>query len=100
MPLAFYSLAVVAAPEAAPAPKPYKKSAAEIMGNVETFKSEKAYQLSWTRFEEFRESNAEHIEDDYIEYMHFLKEERKYKGSTLWSTYSMLNCMHQVSTLI
>ena len=74
-----------------------KKPAAQILENVGTLKSEKQYQLSWKKFEEFRENNAEPTEEDYIEYMYFLKEELGFKASTLWSTYSMLNSIHQVS---
>ena len=69
--------------------------------NVAPFKTAKQYDLAWRRFEEFRGNQDEPTEEDYIEYMHHLREGggpsgEGYKYSTLWSLYSMLNNTHQV----
>jgi hypothetical protein len=35
------------------------------------------------------------VEEDYIRYLHFLKTEKRFKASSLWSVYSRLNNCHQ-----
>ena len=60
-------------------------------------KSVKLYLRSWNLFTKKMELNNDTIpcEEDYLRYFHFLRHEKKLKGSTLWSIYSRLNGVHQ-----
>ena len=77
--------------------QPWKdRTAAEILADIAPTKSGRAYQKAWDEFEEFRSGTGEATEDDFIRYMNYLREAKKYQSSTLWSSFSRLNNCYQV----
>ncbi len=71
-------------------------------------KSKAIYEKAWNDFNKFLASEmssailqddgltkTEPGEDDYIRYFHYLKKNKEFKASSLWSTYSHLNNVHR-----
>ena len=96
-------------PELQPATEksgPGRKTADQIMAEAQPMKSAKFYAVAWDKFMQYREEVNESVpwdeptENDYITYFHFLKEEMQYKSSSLWTTFSKLNSVHQVCILL
>ena len=81
--------------------EPARKTVDQIMSEANPMKSAKFYEVCWDKFSEWRAEtygaaiNAP-TEQEYITYFHHLKEVKKYQSSTLWSTFSKLNSVHQV----
>ena len=53
------------------------------------------------RIRESREENRQNIpwtEDDFIRFFHYMRESRRYKASSMWTTYSRLNNSFQSLT--
>ena len=71
------------------------KSADEIMDKAAPLKSAFRYDQEWQKFEEFRGNSDEPEEADYLKYFNYLHEGMKFKASTLWKMYGMLNSNHQ-----
>ena len=71
------------------------KSADEIMNNIAPLKSAHEYDLAWAKFEAFRNNAEEPHEADYLKYFDYLHDGKKFKASTLWKNYGMLNNVHQ-----
>ena len=68
-----------------------KKSAGEIMNNLKPMKTGHLYDVAWDKFCQFRDSTAEPNEDQFIQYLSYLRDGCKFKSSTLWNTYAKLN---------
>ena len=58
--------------------------------------SKEAYNKAWNEFMKFvRKENTRPHEEDYLQYFDNLNNEKKLKASTIWTTYSKLNAIHQ-----
>jgi len=69
-----------------------KRSAKVILDNLVPIKSSKRYEGCWNKFIEYTGSVPETlIEDVFIQYFDYLRKEKQFASSTLWSEYSMLN---------
>jgi len=69
-----------------------KRSAREILEQANPINSTKRYDYHWKQFCNFcKLSEGKPNEEDFLQYFDFLKNERQYASSTLWSIYSMLN---------
>ena len=69
-----------------------KRSAKDILEKLNPIKSSKRYEDSWSKFIEYTGSVPEKlIEDVFIQYFDYLRKEKQFASSTLWSEYSMLN---------
>ena len=80
-----------------------EKSVDKILDAVGPKVSGRAYNIAWQKFEIFRRTLKEATnplappeEADYLKYLDYLRETRKYASSSLWSTFSKLNNVHQV----
>ncbi len=69
-----------------------------ILGNLVPAKSKLSYDKAWTLFKEHCQLQPGELpkEEHVMGYFDFLHREKKYKSSTLWSTFSMLNHCHQL----
>ena len=73
------------------------KSAEDIMTSAMPLKSNKKYDVTWNQFCAYTNFIcSEPTDEAFLQYFHFLKNERKLASSTLWSTYSMLNHKFQL----
>lgn len=72
-----------------------KRSASTIMEELNPVKSAKRYETTWLQFAEFCGSNERPLEDHFIRYFDYLRREKSFQCSTLWSIYSMLNHKYQ-----
>ena len=74
-------------------------NAKEIMEKLNPIKSSKRYEESWDKFLQFNGNVPPEmiIEENLIEYFDYLRNEKHFASSTLWSQYSMLN--HKVQIL-
>ena len=72
-----------------------RRAVEDILGETIPKKSKKLYTKRWEDFKIYLQSDAEPTEDDYLQYMDWLKKEKKYQASTIWTIYSMLNSAHQ-----
>ena len=69
-----------------------KRSAREILEQANPINSTKRYDYHWKQFCDFcKLSEGKPNEEDFLQYFDFLKNEKNYAASTLWSIYSMLN---------
>ena len=57
--------------------------------------SKETYNKKWVEFKNFIGEKPTPEEADYIQYFDNLHTEKKFKASTIWCTYSMLNAVHQ-----
>ncbi len=59
-------------------------------------KSIERYKTSWKLFRSHMKLSDDVIpnEEVYLRYFYYLRKEKKFKGSTLWSIYSRLNACH------
>ena len=79
-------------------PKPnqwVRKSTEEIMNGAAPLKSAYRYDQEWHKFEEFRGNSDEPGEEEYLQYFDYMHESKKFKASTLWKMYGILNSNHQ-----
>ena len=74
-----------------------KRDASEILGDTLPELSKAQYRKRWSDFETFLGGERKPIEDDYLQYFDHLHNEKKQKASTIWTTYSMLNSIHQLN---
>ena len=89
-----------------------RKTVDQIIAEANPMKSAKFYEVAWEKFTEWRAETSsvplgrdrfysiEPTEEEYIGYFHFLKVDKEYQSSSLWSTFSKLNSVHQVCILI
>ena len=81
------------------------KRASDILASGAPMKSKHLYEKTWNDFLEFinpdgatgkKGISEEPQEGDYVKFLHYLREGRKLKCSTIWSIFSRLNNTHQV----
>lgn len=76
-----------------------KRSAEEIMNDINPMNSVKRYDNSWSLFVSYVNlGDRRPSEDEFIQYFHYLKNDRKLAASTIWSHYSMINHKYQTQT--
>ena len=72
-----------------------KRKIDEILNDTLPGPSRDLYNKKWQEFKHFVGEKSKPEEGDYLQYFDHLHTEKKFKASTLWSTYSMLNSIHQ-----
>ena len=72
-----------------------KRKIEEIMDDILPGSSRDLYNKKWEEFKRFVGEKTKTDEGDYLQYFDHLHTGKKFKASTLWSTYSMLNSIHQ-----
>ena len=72
-----------------------KRKIDEILNESLPEASKELYQKKWLQFMEFMGEFRQPMETDYLQYFDYLHNEKKQKASTIWSTYSSLNSIHQ-----
>ena len=81
-----------------------EKTAAEILDAMAPQKSSAAYEKAWIDFTDYRKGRdnieEEPKEDIYVRYFDFLKNEKGFVASTMWTKFSLLNNCHQVSSYV
>ena len=74
-----------------------KRQVDEILKDTLPKPSKVAYNKAWNDFMKFvGKENTRPREEDYLHYFDQLNNEKKLKASTIWSTYSKLNAIHQM----
>ena len=74
--------------------KQERRSIDEIMQEVVPAKSAKNYAQTWDTFRKFLGHEQEPTEQEYMQYLDFLKMDKGYKASSFWCLFSKLNGMH------
>ena len=72
-----------------------KRSVDQILNETLPGPSKDIYKKKWDSFKVFFGNKMKPAEADYITYFDHLHTERGQKASTIWTTYSMLNAIHQ-----
>ena len=72
-----------------------KRKIDEILNDTLPGPSRDLYNKKWQEFKHFVGEKSKPEEGDYLQYFYHLHTEKKFKASTLWSTYYMLNSIHQ-----
>jgi len=75
-----------------------KRSVNEILEQINPLKSAKRYEESWSKFIKFNNGIVPEKlhEDIFIQYFDYLRNEKQYASSTLWSVYSIINHKVQI----
>jgi len=69
-----------------------KRSAAEILEKINPIKSTKRYEDTWNKFIKYTGCLPDKLcEEIFIQYFDYLRNEKQFASSTLWTEYSMLN---------
>ncbi len=73
-----------------------KRSANEILSEINSIDSRKRYESHWNKFLEFADlGEKEPTEQDFLQYFDHLRHNKGYAASTMWTEYSMLNKVFQ-----
>ncbi len=85
-------------------PQTNEEKMAAIMEDLLPTTSRKQYERAWFDFDQWLKKNDfptgvadEPTESAFVLYFKYLREEKQYKPSTLWSRYSMLNTHMKIS---
>ena len=81
-----------------------EKSAEQILDALPPTKSAAAYVQAWNYFTQYRALREDTVKEPgeaiYVKYLDHLRNTKKYKASSMWTTYSLLNNTHQVSKIL
>lgn len=72
-----------------------KRSVTDILGGNVPEQSKKVYIKKWEQLVEFMGEDRRPNETDYLQYFDHLHSSKRLKASSIWSTYSCLNAIHQ-----
>lgn len=76
-----------------------KRKVEDIIGNLLPKKSKKWYDNAWQSYCNYTDNEEElFTEDSFIIYFDFLRTQKEYKSSTIWSTFSKLNECYRLKT--
>ena len=73
----------------------YKQKIEDIVNETLPEQSKDLYVKKWEEFKKYVGDKNKPEESDYIQYFDYLHSNKKLKASSIWSTYSMLNSLHQ-----
>lgn len=73
-----------------------KRSANDILNNINPVKSSDRYEAVWKNFIDYINKSERPTEEDLLQYVDYLKHQKGYAVSSIWSKYSMLNHKFQI----
>ena len=73
-----------------------KRTSSEILSEIVPLKSKSKYDKRWEEYKEYI-GNNEPSEENLIQFFDYLRKEKHYECSTIWSIYSMINSKMQLN---